>query len=324
MTEKLSFVTVVFESEVDLLILQARSMDRYLDPGLLQELVVIDNSARGMRPTHVARLRQEYGKHAEALRVLRPHDIAAVPRSVGWQAQQVLKLAVARLLSTRHYVALDAKNHLVAPVERSFFLSPEGKPRVNAYSYENHPLRRGLERVLRYVGLEPADYVQWFTATVTPFVLETAQVDSLIADVERASGRAFADEFVNADLLEFFLYSAWTVSRGAPLDQHFDLHQVFCPNIWRGDSSTGAVRSAISRAQDEPTPFFSVHRRALARLDDEALALLSEFWTSRSLFPSEPEARDFLQAFRRSFKAGERRRKLREAPAKLRARLTAP
>ncbi len=311
---RLSFVTVVFESEFPMLLLQAASVARFLPEALALELVVIDNSAKGMGARRRAALLSAYGDRAPLVRIARPADICAVPPALGWRSQQVLKLAIADQLTGTHYVVLDAKNHFIATPEVGFFLAPDGRARVNVYSYETHPLRPAFENVMAYLHLPVADHVGSFTATVTPFVLDVALVKALMSDIAARSGRSFADEFIREELLEFFLYSGWIVSRGTDLTEVFDFHQVFSPNIWPRGAGTEQVAQAIDKARTGRAPLFSVHRGALAQLDHSALALLSAFWCERGLFSSAADAGRFVGDFRKNYARAEWRRKARSIP----------
>ena len=60
----LSVVTVVFEAEVPLLELQARSIARHVPDGVFDEILVIDNSRRGLSPSVQQRVRAELGSQA--------------------------------------------------------------------------------------------------------------------------------------------------------------------------------------------------------------------------------------------------------------------
>ena len=213
-TRPLAFVTVVFESERLLLELQARSIAIFLVPELVAEIVVIDNSKCGLGVDARSRLLAEYGPLAPLVRFLRPADICDVPATTGWRSQQVFKLAVAGQLTSQRYVVLDAKNHFVAVPDLGYFEAPDGRARVNTYGYENHPLRPAFENVMKYLSLDPKAYLDRFTATVTPFVMDVPLVKAMMADIAQRGGTSFAKEFVANDLLEFFLYSGWIIHYG--------------------------------------------------------------------------------------------------------------
>lgn len=311
---RLSFVSVVFEAELDLLRLQARSMARYVLDTSIDEILVIDNTSNGMRPVAKASLLAEYGALAPQVRLLRPADICRVPGTTGWRSQQVLKLCVANHISSDTYVVLDAKNHFVAPMRPEFFMSPDGRARVTAYSYRDHPLRPSLEKVLGYLGLDPEPLVHRFTATVTPFVLDTQSVRQLIQDLESASLRSFAEEFVANELTEFFLYSGWILTTGRSLEEFFDLQENGCPTVWPRGATIEGVRAAVDQSRERQAPVFAVHRRALAVLTGDSRSELASFWTDAGLFSTTDEAERYISDFARTFAKQARIQRVRELP----------
>ncbi|NEM89982.1 DUF6492 family protein [Galbitalea soli] len=304
--QPLAFVTVVFESEFALLELQARSMARFLPSELAAEIVVIDNSARGMSRGRRDSLLDEYGPLRDRVRILRPRDIVRVPLATGWRSQQVLKLCVVDRLRAEHYVVLDAKNHFVATVAETYFWSPEGRLRGTSYGYRTHPLQESLVRVLDYLGVDSAVFLDRFTATVTPFALYSGEVRRMIADVTAKAGRPFAREFVTRRLTEFFLYSGWIVASGRSLDEVYDLTQAPAPAVWPKDANPAGIARAIEKSDVSPSPVFSIHRRAIASLAPDAGSALVEFWTGRGLFPDSQAARAFLDRVTREVRRAER------------------
>ena len=292
-----SVVTVVYEGDLLLLHLQARSLALHAAPGLFAEVVVIDNTRRGLAGRGVRRLLREYGPLAPLVRVVRPDALTALPRMSGWWSQQVLKLAVVATITTDRYLVLDAKNVLVGTLDRDFLQAPDGRARLYPASYASHPHRPSLETTLRYLGLDPARHLD-FGSTVTPFVMDTAVVGDLVATIERRSGRSLAQEMGERGLTEFFLYQGWLVAGGGALEEVHAMERVRCPTVWPSRTGADAVRAEINQARAGRAPVFTVHQRAVGRLDAGALAALVGFWVERGLFADEASARAFLRRFR--------------------------
>jgi hypothetical protein len=317
--DQLTYVTVVFEEELTLLWLQARSAAVFLPPETVGAIIVIDNTRKGIPAKTRVSVLSAYGDLADRVTILRPNDICSVPSATGWRTQQILKLMVADRVTTDRYVTLDAKNHFVNNVDLDYFVADDGRARVNVYGYVSHPLRVNLERVLHYVELDPAEYVDRFTATVTPFVLDVSTVQRMVADIEKRSGRTFAKEFVEQDLTEFFLYSGWVLSRGETLDGAFDCTQPACATVWPKAANPEGVSAAITASDERRTPVFSVHRRALAVLDPSSAKVLADFWVRCGLFDDPQSASTFVRDFQESYEKAARRQRRRDLPAKLRS-----
>lgn len=308
----LTLVTVVFGAERHLLELQARSLARHLDPEVVDEVLVVDN---GWRPPGAARraaVRSAYGPLADRVRVLGAQDVTDVPATTGWRSQQILKLAVAEQVGSARYLLLDAKNHLVRPTSWADLQAADGRAHGGRHSYAEHPLRPQLERTLRYLGLDPAAHVPDFPPTATPFVMDTATVRHLVADVAARSGRPFPEEFEAAGLIEFFLYSGWMAREGVDAGALYDGVPLESPTVWPRLATAAGLEQCLAEVARTDAAFFAVHRTALARLPRPATERLVELWTERGLFDDARDARRLVAAFRRAYGGAMVTTKLRE------------
>jgi hypothetical protein len=298
----LTFVTVVFEPELALLRLQARSLACFLDEACVEELIVLDNCAGGMRARARRAVLAQLGPTlAPRTTFVRTADLGVRGGTQGWRSQQAAKLLIASRIRTPHYVILDAKNHLVAPVGAGAFVDDDGRARGGTHPYTAHPLRADLERTLRYLGADDADVARALTdfpPTATPFVVDTALARRMIHDIEDTAGEPFAVAFERGRLLEFFLYSGWSMRRGPGVPVNGE--PIRSEVIWPARATAEGARSAIDAAIATGAPWFSVHRRVLARADADARRRIAEFWVARGLMTSA-EAERFMRRFRLSY-----------------------
>ncbi len=308
----LTWVTPVFEAEVPLLQLQARSLARHLPAADAADVVVLDNTVRGLRAADRAALLAAYGPHAAHVRVLRPADVCALPRTSGWRRQQALKLAVAQSVRTPHYVVLDAKNHLVARPAPGAFVTPDGRARVRGYGYRTHPLRPAFTHVLAHLGIDPEAHLDRFASTVTPFVLDTEVVRALVRDVEESAGLPFAHAFVADDLTEFFLYAGWVVRRDGTLDHVMELTDEPSATIWPRGATADGVRETLATVASQGLPLLGVHRNAVPRLDVPARQVLAGFWADRGLVDAEADGVALLERMARRHAVERRRQQVRD------------
>lgn len=308
-----SVVSVLYEPELPMQQMQARSLDRYLTGPRPDAVVLLDNTRRGLDDRARQALVAAHGELADRVVVLRPRDVAAVPLAAGWRTQQVLKLAVAEHVTSPHYVVLDAKNHLVAPTGLDVFTTADGRARTGLHGYRTHPLGPSLARVLRYCGLRPDDHLDRFTETTTPFVVDTARARAVVTGVAERSGRSFADEFVRESLTEFFLYTAWSLAQGSTLDELVEHAEPPAVTVWPSAGHTAGVTAALADVERTGRPFFAVHRRALATMDAEARGLLADFWVDRGLLAAE-DGRAVVDSMAAGIDDHAKRSRVREAP----------
>ena len=287
-TAQYTFVTVAYRDDRELLLLQARSLEKYLDPRLAAQIIVIENPQPGKPTDWRDALTREYGALAAKVRFVEAREVAEIPEKVsGWFSQQILKLMASAIVPTDRYVVLDGKNHLVHPLKRGFIESPSGRVRSYLMDYETHPMRPFLERTLEYFGLDAREHLHAFMPTTTPFPLPTRWVRELVEHVEAREQRCFPDAFLYDGYRrsEFFLFAAYILSLGKPLSDIYAFSAPKSPAIWP-ESLPAECLDAIACSEREAQPFFAVHRRVFPKLDDATRGAIARFWCRRGLFES--------------------------------------
>ncbi|MFI8633281.1 DUF6492 family protein [Microbacterium sp. NPDC077663] len=304
MMAPLTFVTVVFEAEIPLLELQARSMSRYLDPSSVDRILILDNCVLGLSGHSRRRLLREYGALQRRVRFARTTELIDPGATGGWRSQQAAKLAIARRVETPHYVVLDAKNHFTRATRAAEFVDATGRAFGRSHPYTSHPLRGSLVGTLTYLGADSSQIeraVSAFPPTATPFVFDTDTVRALMDDIERRSGLVFAEEFERRKLLEFFLYAGWVETRGPGLPVLRNNLPIPSPTVWPKAASVDGIRAAVAEHRRDDAAVFAVHRQVLAAADPVTRDRIAEAWTTFGLFPDAASAGSFIRRFRRRY-----------------------
>jgi len=288
---KYAFVTIAHAVDFGLLELQARSMAKYCPRHLVHEILIVENFDPGAAVDWRYPLLHAYGRLAGMVRFIDPLTIAPpMEQHGGWWRQQVLKIAVAKVVTAERYLVLDAKNHLFRPLDVGFLEGPDGRPKLNGYGFEKHSLKDALIRTLGYFDIEAAPFIAHFTRTSTPYLMLPEVCREIIAYVEKRDGKPFAEIFFDKRLTEFFLYAGYLQSQGR-LQSTYDMSQPYCAQIWGFSASEDGVREALGRAaQAGAGPFLAVHRDALKLMARPARRLLAEFWCASGLFASLADA----------------------------------
>ena len=275
--------------------LQARSLNVYLPQDLVGEIIFIDNSSSGLPAHRRDVLRRDYGKIADKVRFLAAREVNALPgHTNGWFSQQVLKMLIAEQVSTDRYVVLDAKNHLVAPLERSF-LETGSKIRSALTNYQMHSLKAFFEKTLRYFGLDPAQYITAFMPSVTPVTWPTAMVRDMMRFIAKREGKPFPIAFLDLGILEFLAFASFLSMLGKR-EEIYEFSGMQCPII-RPDHvirGAGNVKRHIKRGEKYGLPFLAVHRGVPEWLDAKSRRVIAEFWHSRGLFDTVADGVNFL------------------------------
>lgn len=294
---KYTIVTVVFEDDAELLSLQARSLNLYGDPTIIEEIIVIDNFV-GTKPKRwEEKLLAAYGIHSHKVRIVQAATITPI-HGAGWFVQQALKLAISSVVKTDRYLVLDAKNHLVKPLARDFLEAPNDKVLINGYGYETHPLKHYLEKTCAYVGIDTAEPMVKFVRTSTPFTMITEQAKALVAEIEEKEGKNVLAVMTEHGLTEFFLYGAFLLKNETLYDL-YEFKQRFSPDVWKwGADNLDLLRDTVKKVLSDTTgPFLTLHRGALQAFAPAAREIISEIWVARGLFPDVDAAYEFLSNF---------------------------
>ncbi len=290
-----TFVTVGYDGEIGLLRLQARSMRLYCPADLIDQIIVVDNSQPAASNRWRDELLHQYGSLASLVRFIPAAELAAIPANAGgWYAQQVLKIKVAEIVQAERYVLLDAKNHLISQLGRDFLETADGLPRMNGHSLTDNPMQGFLVRTLTYVGIDPGPHLSWFPRTTTPFTMLTSEARDVVRYIENREGKPFASAFLEKQLSEFFLYSAFLESKGI-LKSSYDFTQPHTAQLWGETADEAGCVEAIRKARKTGCPFMATHSKAIAKLDERARMIVAQFWQACSLFPSVSDGIEFLR-----------------------------
>lgn len=314
-----TLVTVVFEKEYDLLLVQARSLRIFCPADIFKEIIILDNSKRyPLSQNKKNQLIFEYGHLAHKVRFIRHSDVAEVDnRTVkGWVTQQILKLKIALLVETEKYLVLDAKTHLVNMLSLSFLESSCGRANISLRGYVDHPLRPSLESVLTYFNLD-SKYIENFTETVTPYVFYKDVVCNLISYIENVEKKSLEKIFSERDFTEFFLYYAYIIAVEKSPDKLYECHQLFCPMVWKKTCDVVGCKAAITDATTKQLPFFSLHRSAVEYMDADSRLLIAKFWKALGLFSSEKNADRFLINYKLKLKSYRKINYLEKLPKRI-------
>jgi hypothetical protein len=110
----IDLVTVVFQAELPLLEIQAKSISQYVDPQDINQITVVVNdhdSVGGMIDP------SWWGIHASQVKILPYSDYQYISRVNGWENQQLIKLLAASRATSSWSMVLDAKTWFVRKLE---------------------------------------------------------------------------------------------------------------------------------------------------------------------------------------------------------------
>jgi len=296
----LDVVTVVFNDELRLLKLQARSMGRYLDPTLVGSIYVIVNDRRPavVRAFFLEHILPEYGSLKHKVRFLLHDDVWQTRnRRFGWQSQQALKLIAARQVKADSYLILDAKNHFVRPVQSDAFFAPDGRLRSHLYLMVPK-FQQAFAAACDLFGL-PGDHNGPCLPTTTPFLADRQLVTDMLQTIEARVGQPFEHYFMQAKgrYTEFSLYSAFHLLSRGGFEATYERRNCPTATLFRGiRAKPDRVLDVLSRLEDDEEAYcMGVHREILKVSDPTVLNLVKGAWARFDLVTEAKEQAYFME-----------------------------
>ena len=249
--------TVVFDAELDVLKLQARSIELYCQDIGLKNIFVMVNDSSPVDPTW-------YGSFADHVRVVPRSDFDCDWSDNGWVSQQVLKLLGAAQSNNAWCMIVDAKTLFVRPVKLNQVLV-DGRAATGSLSI--YPVFEPSQRITNQ--LFDIELPAQLGPGGVPFFVEPSLTRELIAEVEHRTGQLFGNYFQQQGMLtEFILYSGYVWYRDQSFDKRYHSQSRIMPaNLCH--SETGIFDSKFRTMNQSDTLTISIHRNAWAKLSTE-------------------------------------------------------
>lgn len=293
---KIAVVAVFYEKEGEMAGLLARSLRLYLDPDMVSRIVFLNNAAVADQGREIFRtlIAPELGQLLPYTQCLDAADLG-VPPEDGYTAQQALKMEIARHLEEPFYLVLDAKNHLVKPLEAAHLFAPDGRPRSYYSPYSGY-LLTCLQHSCAYFDVEESGDHQAYP-TVTPSLLVTQIVRDMLDAIGRREGLNIYETIRQNDKrTEFLLYSAWLM-RNQGIDTVYAMGAKHFSTLFARWPQAPQDVGRVIRAVDTAAIYaFGVHARRFAQLDAAQSVQLAGMWVEAGLFGDEAAALAFIAA----------------------------
>lgn len=263
--------TVVFDAELDVLKLQARSIELYCQDIGLKNIFVMVNDSSSVDPAW-------YGSFADRVRVVPRSDFDCEWSDNGWVSQQVLKLFGSAMSANAWCMIVDAKTLFVRPVELHKVIVDGRAATGSLPIYPVFEPSRHITNQLFQIDL-PAQ----LGPGGVPFFVQPGMVRDMIVETEYLTSQSFSDYFQQQGMLtEFILYSGYVWYQDKTFDKkyHPQSHIVPC-NICH--SETGMFDSKFCTMNQPDTLTVSIHRNAWSQLSTEQQQQYRDLLTQRGI-----------------------------------------
>jgi hypothetical protein len=300
MTEIIPIVTVTCLRDLPLLDLQAQSINNYLNTDCPLYIVVNEKDPTEWDSYFNKHLRQYYDKHHLTIVYLKDFDGAwedwipsdKNPWSVGWETQQILKLAISKYFKSKRYLVLDSQNFLVTSWAPTQYGLLNGKVPCRAgHSVMPHEIYNDY---LKTLDIKNPPHIIGMMSICTPIFFHTDLVKHLID----ANGgvKKFTRWFKGASRIksEFILYELWAEKHGGTYDYHYMIPDIEdWANPYLRDCRTQEEFEIFFNAlgKHKPNAWASANHRAWGAMTDDQYSKLKNKLSEYNLTPNFDEYR---------------------------------
>jgi len=282
---KFPIVTVAFEGDFRLTVLQAVSIDRLYDMDTLSDYIVILNGEdnRRLRERFESAFSKLSVTFRRAVRFVDWSDLYEVDQYSGYYDQQALKLGISRFIFDDFYLLLDGKNHFLYPADSSIFF--DGQKPIASMERLNSDWQDKFWKSLETVGLGKEGAPEFVMQSVTPYLMITDEVRSLVNYLELTFGEPLPKFLRLTGGTEFMLYYSYLLKAG-----RFELYspsKMPYRTLFTSWPQDEAIVEEYIGALGSEVPIFGLHRKRLPQLSAMQVEMIDTKWHENLLQPWE-------------------------------------
>jgi hypothetical protein len=247
-------------------------------------------------------IKPAYGRLQHKVNLMFVTDLFPIQES-SWNGQQIAKLIVARVVTSRYYVVFDAKNHFIRPTGVDAFIT-DGKP-VMQISYQGPDVSFRCCR--HYFGSDDDTLEKIAPDLATPFVFERRHVLALIERIEAKHHCTFYKAFAEPIAWTCYEFSAYTTYLLLTQNYHNDTHhrahdqRVFM-STFRGSYYPENAGTVSFVKFTPPYSIFGLHSQL--RMDKASMKDLVDFYTDVSGIEFARQVQGTFFAMHHGYNAG--------------------
>jgi len=271
----IDLATVVFRDEIEIIKLQAQSIDLYCQNiGILNIYVVVNDdqaTADQIDP-------KWWGSLSDKVTIMPRSAFSTQFVENGWVSQQVLKLLAASLSYNNWTLILDAKTIVVKEIKLSDLIGHDGRAQIGAYDIFPvfEPARLRINQTYNI------DLRQQLRPGGVPFLFQNDVVRSLISDTTSLVKNKFPLWFQEQGIVtEFMLYAGYLQYKFKGFASYYSEGTVYLCNLCRDDAENFDSKFSIMNHQNTQT--VSIHRYAWSKLTDNQKKQYRDYLISRGI-----------------------------------------
>jgi hypothetical protein len=287
----IDLITVVFEKEIPLIEIQARSIELYVDTDIIKNIYVVVNDEDSI----VDQINPEWwGINSNKVKII-PRSKFDVDANVkGWYSQQLYKLLAAESAESCWSMCLDAKTWFVQKLQWDKLFDESN--RVKFKSFPVIPVFKSAQEFLeKYYNISMSEVIG---PGGVPFMFHSETVKSMINETDGSFLKFFFDHVhPPSAITEFMLYSAYVIHKHSNYSSLYSSYQYYyVRNI--ADFQIDKFDKICENMKYPVTLTASIHLRVYPLLTEEQFEKWCCFLVERNLTTNIENTKNRLNILR--------------------------
>ena len=287
----IDLITVVFEKEIPLIKIQAKSIELYIDTHNIKNIYVVvndeDSVVNLIDPTW-------WGINSHKVQVIPRSKYGVDPTLIGWDSQQMYKLFAAEESDCPWSMCLDAKTWFVQSLQWDKLFDSQN--RVKFRSIPVIPVFKSAQEFLEnYYRIRMANVIG---PGGVPFMFHTQTVRSMFKELDVPFLEFFSKHVrLPTNITEFMLYSAYVIYKYSDYNSLYSTSQPYIvQNI--ADFQVNEFDKILENMNYPVTLTASIHGRVYPWLTDDQYERWCSFLVDKKLTVDLENTKSQLNIFR--------------------------
>ena len=287
----IDLITVVFEKEIPLIEIQARSIELYVDTDIIKNIYVVVNDEDSI----VDQINPEWwGTHSNKVKIIPRSKYGVDPALIGWDSQQMYKLFAAESAESTWSMCLDAKTWFVQRLDWDKLFDEHHK--VKFRSFPVIPVFKSAQEFLeKFYNIHMKEVIG---PGGVPFMFHTKTVKSMFKEIDTPFLEFFSTHVMfPANITEFMLYSAYVIHKYGDYSSLYSHSQSYMvQNI--ADFQLDQFDKIMENMNYSVTLTASIHLRVYPLLTEEQFERWFSFLIEKNLTTTIENTKSRLNIFR--------------------------
>jgi len=291
--KKISIVVVVYEKELNELLLLLKSIDIYFDLSTLEGIhIAVQESMRDFSFMLNKLVPELFPNLSNQILIYSQLDLISDSFGrPGWYVQQALKIKTSTIIKGQYALVLDCKNHFVNHTTSADFFENElplylFSSEAAKFSSSSSILADNFVKAFEIFDLDYRNFIDKALGSLTPFIFRKDQLIEMVKFIKsRFANSDFYELFLTTlNTAEFYLYTAFLHKTGEYSNSIAERKVWISAVLWESNvKDMNYINWVISLIQANQVKMFGIHKNCYGKISPDVCNAIEHLWLNKNL-----------------------------------------